>query len=53
VEADQSIEIARMQDLQEEQPDLAARRDGPSRAERERAERLSYAGGKPLICYVG
>jgi uncharacterized protein (DUF305 family) len=53
VEADQGIEIARMQDLQDEQPDLAARRDGPSRAERERAERLSYAGGRPLICYVG
>jgi uncharacterized protein (DUF305 family) len=53
VEADQGIEIARMQDLRDEKPDLASGRDGPSRAERERAQRLSYAGGRPLICYVG
>lgn len=53
VEADQGIEIARMEELQDEQPELGARRDGPSRAEQERAQRLSYAGGRPLICYVG
>jgi uncharacterized protein (DUF305 family) len=52
VEADQGIEISRMADLQDAQPD-AVRLAGPSRATRERAQRLSYAGGRPLVCYVG
>ena len=52
VEADQNIEISRMEDLQDARPD-AARVAGPSKATRERAQRLSYAGGRPLICYVG
>jgi uncharacterized protein (DUF305 family) len=54
VDSDQNIEIARMQALQQDNPELAAaRRAGPSRAVRERAERLSYAGGSPALCYVG
>jgi uncharacterized protein (DUF305 family) len=54
VEADQAIEISRMEDLQDAQPDPGdARVAGPSEATRERAQRLSYAGGRPLICYVG
>ncbi len=54
VEADQGIEISRMQDLQEEEPSLAsAPRAGPSPAAVERAERLSYAGGRPALCFVG
>ena len=52
VEADQNIEISRMEDLQDARPD-AVRFAGPSKATRERAQRLSYAGGRPLICYVG
>jgi uncharacterized protein (DUF305 family) len=52
VEADQSIEISRMEDLQGARA-AAARLAGPSKATRERAQRLSYAGGQPLICYVG
>jgi uncharacterized protein (DUF305 family) len=52
VEADQTIEISRMEDLQDARPD-AARYAGPSKATRQRAQRLSYAGGRPLICYVG
>jgi uncharacterized protein (DUF305 family) len=52
VEADQNIEISRMQDLQDARPD-AVRLAGPSKTTRERAKRLSYAGGPPLICYVG
>ena len=52
VEADQNIEISRMEDLQDARPD-SARYAGPSKATRERAQRLSYAGGRPLICYVG
>jgi uncharacterized protein (DUF305 family) len=54
VEADQTIEISRMEDLQDAQPDPGDPRvAGPSKATRERAQRLSYAGGRPLICYVG
>ena len=54
VDADQNIEIARMQELQADDPELAAaRRAGPSRVVRERAKRLSYAGGSPALCYVG
>jgi uncharacterized protein (DUF305 family) len=52
VEADQTIEISRMQDLQDAGPG-SVRLAGPSKATRQRAERLSYAGGRPLICYVG
>ena len=37
-----------MQDLQDAQPDCGARSPGPSKATRERAQRLSYAGGRPL-----
>jgi uncharacterized protein (DUF305 family) len=54
VEADQNIEIGRMQDL------LAAgtrkpvaRRARPSRAAAKRASRLAFAGGKPRICIIG
>jgi uncharacterized protein (DUF305 family) len=54
VDSDQNIEIARMQELEEGDAGLAAaRRAGPSPAVRERAERLSYAGGSPALCYVG
>jgi uncharacterized protein (DUF305 family) len=52
VEADQDIEITRMEDLQGAQPD-SVRVARPSEATRKRAQRLSYAGGRPLICYVG
>ena len=46
VDSDQNIEIARMQEPEEGDAGLAAaRRAGPSPAVRERAERLSYAGG--------
>ncbi len=51
---DQNIEITRMQELEEGDAGLAAaRRAGPTAAVRERAERLSYAGGSPALCYVG
>ena len=54
VDSDQNIEIARMQELEEGDAGLAAaRRAGPSPAVRERAKRLSYAGGSPALCYVG
>jgi hypothetical protein len=43
-----------MEDLQDARPDPGGPRvAGPSKATRERAQRLSYAGGRPLICYVG
>jgi uncharacterized protein (DUF305 family) len=54
VEADQNIEIARMQDLLaagDRKP--AARRARPSRAAAQRASRLAFAGGKPRICIIG
>ena len=51
---DQNIEITRMQELEEGDAGLAAaRRAGPTAAVRERAERLSYAGGTPALCHVG
>ena len=57
VEADQNIEIDRMQDLLAElegEPNRSApRRDLASRAARERLSRGAPAGGRPLICYVG
>jgi uncharacterized protein (DUF305 family) len=52
VDADQTIEISRMEDLQDKQPG-SARMAAPSKATSERAQQLSYAGGRPLICYAG
>jgi hypothetical protein len=57
VEADQNIEIDRMQDLLAElegEPNRSApRRDRASREAREQLSRGAPAGGRPLICYVG
>ena len=57
VEADQNIEIDRMRDLRAElegEPNRSApRRARSSRREKERASRSAFAGGRPLICYVG
>jgi uncharacterized protein (DUF305 family) len=57
VEADQDIEIGRMQELLvrlERKPiRSAARRARPSRAAAERASRFAFAGGKPRICVIG
>jgi uncharacterized protein (DUF305 family) len=57
VESDQNIEIDRMRDLLvalEGQPSRSApRRARPSRAARERTSRSAFAGGRPLICYIG
>ena len=56
VEADQNIEISRMQDLlgrvERESSRSAPRRERPSSAAQERARRLAYAGGRPLICFI-
>ncbi len=57
VEADQGIEIGRMQELlvelKGEPAPTAARRERPSRAAAERASRFAFAGGKPRICVIG
>jgi uncharacterized protein (DUF305 family) len=57
VEADQDIEIDRMQDLLAElkgEPNRSApRRDRASREAREQLTRGAPAGARPLICYVG
>jgi uncharacterized protein (DUF305 family) len=57
VEADQDIEIVRMQELLaelERRPvRSAARRARPSRAAADRASRFAFAGGKPRICVIG
>ena len=57
VQADQEIEIDRMQDLLavlEGKPDRsAARQARSSPAAEERAARSAFAGGRPLICYLG
>jgi uncharacterized protein (DUF305 family) len=57
VESDQNIEIDRMQDLlvalDGEPNRTAPRRARSSPAARERASRSAFAGGRPLICYVG
>jgi hypothetical protein len=57
VEADQNIEIARIQDLLaglEGEPNQSApRRARASRQAREQASRDAFAGGRPLICYMG
>jgi uncharacterized protein (DUF305 family) len=57
VEADQEIEISRMQELlaglDREPAQAAARRARPSRATTERATRFAFAGGKPRICVIG
>jgi uncharacterized protein (DUF305 family) len=57
VEADQNIEIDRMQDLLAElegEPNRSApRRDRASREAREQLTRGAPAGGRPLICYIG
>jgi uncharacterized protein (DUF305 family) len=57
VEADQNIEIDRMQDLLAElegEPNRSApRRDPASREAKEQLSRGADAGATPLICYVG
>ena len=57
VEADQNIEINRMQDLlaqlEGDPNSLAPRRVRRSQQDRDRASRSAFAGGRPLICYVG
>jgi uncharacterized protein (DUF305 family) len=57
VEADQNIEIDRMQDLlvslEGKLNSAPPRRARSSPAARERAARSAFAGGRPLICYVG
>ena len=57
VEADQHIEIDRMQDLLAEldgEPNRSApRRDRASREALEQLTRGAPAGARPLICYVG
>ena len=57
VEADQDIEIGRMQELLallERRPARsAARRARPSPAAADRASRFAFAGGKPRICVIG
>jgi uncharacterized protein (DUF305 family) len=57
VEADQNIEIDRMQDLLAEldgEPNRsAARRDRASREAREQLSGGADTGATPLICYVG
>ena len=53
VEADQGIEIARMQQLLDEDPSRwGVRRAAPSKAAAERATRLAFAGGEPRICVL-
>jgi uncharacterized protein (DUF305 family) len=53
VEADQGIEIARMQQLLGTDPgDLTVRRARPSKAAAERVTKLAFAGGKPRICVL-
>jgi uncharacterized protein (DUF305 family) len=53
VQADQGVEIARMEDLLATDPSrLAVRRARPSKAAVERAQRLAFAGGKPRICVL-
>ena len=57
VEADQQIEIGRMQELLAEVEGkparAAARRARPSRAQTQRATRFAFAGGKPRLCVIG
>jgi uncharacterized protein (DUF305 family) len=57
VEADQDIEIGRMQELlvglERKPARSAARRARPSQAAAERASRFAFAGGKPRICVIG
>jgi uncharacterized protein (DUF305 family) len=53
VEADQEIEIGRMQELLSGPLPGRARRARPSRGATERATRFAFAGGKPRICVIG
>jgi uncharacterized protein (DUF305 family) len=53
VEADQGIEIARIEELLATDPsELQVRRAKPSKAAAERMTRLAFAGGKPRICVL-
>jgi uncharacterized protein (DUF305 family) len=53
VEADQGIEIARIEQLLAADPsEFGVRRARPSKAAAERMTRLAFAGGKPRICVL-
>lgn len=53
VEADQGIEIARIEELLAADPStLTVRRARPSKAAAERMTRLAFAGGKPRLCVL-
>ena len=53
VEADQAIEIGRMEELLSSGPsEFGVRRARPSKAAAERITRLAFAGGKPRICVL-
>jgi uncharacterized protein (DUF305 family) len=53
VEADQGIEIGRIEELLAADPNkLTVRRARPSKAAAERMTKLAFAGGKPRICVL-
>lgn len=53
VDADQGIEIGRMEELLAKDPSkLTVRRARPSKAAAERMTKLAFAGGKPRICVL-
>jgi uncharacterized protein (DUF305 family) len=53
VQADQGIEIARIDQLLADDPDaFGVRRKRPSKAALERADRLAFAAGTPRICVL-